>query len=179
MNEASRILNAPNGLLAGMKACLAGKYIGSVLVLAYSLIDVLAWLAAPTNQEDVTRQDFVNFAEKYVIPRGQFECTGNDLYAARCSILHTFTAESQMSRKGNAIRIAYAWGVNNPHSRKKLESYGMHWIMLSVDTLCTAVEDAARIFLEEIENNSDQLTSANQRADRLFRNAPGLPLELP
>jgi hypothetical protein len=36
--------------------------------------------------------------------------TAVDLYAARCGILHTLTSKSDLSTKGRAKQIAYAWG---------------------------------------------------------------------
>jgi hypothetical protein len=38
-------------------------------------------------------------------------CTALELYAARCGILHTFTPDSDLSRKGSVRKIIYAWGT--------------------------------------------------------------------
>lgn len=179
MNKTKKILHADKGLFAGMKACLAAQHIGSALVLAYSLIDVLAWLSLPESKDDVSGQDFMDWAKEYVIPSGNLDCTGDDLYAARCGVLHTFTPGSRMARKGKAVQIVYSWGSKKPYSRKKLEALNIRFIMIHVDTLCAAIERGADRFWKHIEADRERLAVANRRADKLFNDAPQLPSELP
>jgi hypothetical protein len=172
MNLARAILHGNKGLFAGMRVCLSEGYIGSALVLAYSLIDVLAWLGLPDSKDDVLPDDFIAWAEKYVIPFGNVECKGKDLYAARCGVLHTFTPSSKRVRQGRAVPIVYSWGNKTPYPRAKLQRYGISWIMLHVDSLCAALEKGAAAFWEDVEHDPARLTAANVRADVLFKEPP-------
>lgn len=179
MNLARQILEDDKGLFAGMRSCLSEGYTASALALAYSLIDVLAWLGLPDREEDVSSDDFIAWANKYVIPFGSFDCTGEDLYGARCGVLHTSTPSARRVRQGRAVPIVYSWGNKRPYPRAKLESYGMTWIMLHVDSLCAATERGASVFWEDLERDPARLTAANVRADMLLKDAPNLPSELP
>ena len=179
MNTIQKTLHGEKGLVAGMRACLAGQYIASTLVLAYSLIDILASLSLSPGRDEVTGRDFAEWADKYVVPAGSPECTGADLYAARCGVLHSLTPDSRMSRRGEATRIVYSWGVKRPYPRQKLEQHGIGYVMLHVDTLCAAIDEAAATFWKEIEGNPERLALINGRADRLLRNVTQLPEMLP
>jgi hypothetical protein len=86
------------------------------LVILYAAIDGAAWLSLPDGREDVRRGDFKKWVDTYLCPEltavGYTEITSEDLYAARCAILHTQTAESKASRdsKGSAREIWYGKG---------------------------------------------------------------------
>jgi hypothetical protein len=169
MNKAQEILSAPGGLFGGMRATLKGGYVGSTLALVYSLIDVHAWMALPKSRDEVKRQDFIGWAEKYVLPFGDFDCTAADLYAARCGVLHTFTPESRMSRGGSATPIIYSWGDRAPVRREALQKAGAACAMVHLDTLCSAVEEGSRKFWADVQGDPRRLELANRRARMYFR----------
>ena len=135
------------GLVAGVKHCLTGHFIGSALVLCYSLIDTMAWLGLPDGRDKVGRKDFMNWADKYVLPNGGLECTAVDLYSARCGVVHSMSPESQLSRSGNATELVYSWGSQKPYPSAKLRRVGITRSMIHVDTLCNAVEEGVHRFM--------------------------------
>ena len=75
------------------------------LVVLYSAIDTLAWVNLPSG--DVTRTAFKDWVDQYMLSTYPLPCTAEDLYAARCALLHSHTAESKSSREGNARQIFY------------------------------------------------------------------------
>ena len=93
-------------LLDSIEDCLAKRRILPCLMLLYSGIDVIASLEAGT----ASRSAFTKWVNRYVLKSTSLSCTASDLYGARCGILHTLSAESNMSRKGTARRMGYAWG---------------------------------------------------------------------
>ena len=80
--------------------CMDQGHVLPTLVLIYASIDILASLGRPAGQEDVSRAHYVGWAEKYLLPAGNIPCTGLEIYAARCALLHTYGAESRLSRRG-------------------------------------------------------------------------------
>ncbi len=78
---------------------------GSALVLFYSWIDRMAWLS--TDKEISTGVDFKNWVNSYLLPDRKLPCSADDLWAARCSVLHTLTSYSRDTEKGRAKRIKY------------------------------------------------------------------------
>lgn len=83
---------------------------GQMLVLLYSSIDSMGLLDAPPEQVKATGETFKNWVKKYLLPNGQFDFNEVDFWAARCSVLHTFTSASDLSNDGKAKEIQYYSG---------------------------------------------------------------------
>ena len=80
---------------------------GPAVILIYSGMDAMAFLGMPANQQDVTRDDFIAWAEKYIHFPCDEQLTGLDLYGARCSMLHTYSMASKLSREGKCRMVGY------------------------------------------------------------------------
>jgi hypothetical protein len=61
-----------------------------------------------------TKASFVRWVESYMLKAKPLGCTAIDLYAARCGIVHSMSAESDLSRQDKAARILYVWGTAKP-----------------------------------------------------------------
>ena len=79
------------------------------LILLYTLIDSIAW-AASDKMENRSREQFEDWLNVWVYPHNKLPCTPTELYAARCSILHTLTSIAKLHKKPGIRQIAYAWG---------------------------------------------------------------------
>mgnify|MGYP000049544532 CR=1 FL=1 len=178
-NNARDIFHGEKGIFAGMVLCLERQCVLSTLVLAYSAIDNLSWLSLPTGKAEITRQHFMSWTDRYVLPNTSLECSSADLYGARCGLIHTLTPDSRMAEQGNAVKINYSWGNQPAYPRKKLEELGMSAIKIHVDTLCRAIEQGAQRFWEDVEKDKDRLSLLNQRAQKFLGPDPNLPPTLP
>jgi len=98
-----------NGIRRGVEVAVANECYGSAVVLIYSGIDSMAYLAMPVNRIDVRRKDFIDWAERYIRFPCKEQLTGADLYGARCAMLHTYSVYSKMSREGKC-RIIRVYG---------------------------------------------------------------------
>jgi len=96
-------------LFLSIMFCLHEGYRFPALILIYSAIDTLAWLDRDESHVDVQRSDFIRWVENYLLPNWQSSVTAVDLYAARCSLLHSYSPESKLTREGRADRIYYEW----------------------------------------------------------------------
>jgi hypothetical protein len=83
------------------------------LVLLYSGIDVAASLEPSLGTGVGDR--FRKWVDRYMLKSGSLKCTATDLYAARCAVVHTFTPESDLSKKREARVIGYAFGAAKLH----------------------------------------------------------------
>jgi hypothetical protein len=80
------------------------------LILCYSAIDTLAWLAAEHDNEPVG-QRYRRWVQRYMLPAvPALKCTAEELYAARCAMLHTMTADSDVHARKRLRVVVYAWG---------------------------------------------------------------------
>jgi len=74
------------------------------LSLMYSLIDHMAYLDMPDDQMDVKGTDFEKWCKDY-LDLEALDIQAQDLYAARCGILHSAIAESRLSREISKEKI--------------------------------------------------------------------------
>jgi hypothetical protein len=80
-----------------MAVLFQNKHHESALTLIYSWVDRLAWLSVES--EYSSGADFKKWLNKYLFTEtSTLPCNANDLWASRCSLLHTGTAEA---RDGN------------------------------------------------------------------------------
>jgi len=90
--------------------CLQNQYWLSAVKLIYSGIDNLAWLSRVHDRPNVKKKDFMDFVDKYLLPDSGLRCSSEELYSARCGLLHSNTAQSEISRSGRARYLSYATG---------------------------------------------------------------------
>jgi hypothetical protein len=76
-------------------------------ILLYTSIDILAALIRPLDQPDTTGEIFKTWVRDFMLKNSSLPCNEEDLWAARCGLLHTFTIQSRNSRQGKAREIHY------------------------------------------------------------------------
>jgi hypothetical protein len=143
--------------------------------LVYMGIDWNAWLAMPAAQEDVTRTDFIAWYERYFPALFRKRCPGIEIYAARCGLLHSRTAESRLSRGGRARMVLLAW--DNAKASKlttaiRMARKGREAVVVHLDDLVSAYQNATSAFLSEIENDAALRSRVEIRAQKLFAHQP-------
>ncbi len=159
-------------LVSAIDLCLSKKFITPSLILIYSTIDIMAWLDQHEGHEDVQRDDFIRWADKYILPDSGLSSTAIDLYAARCSLLHSNTAESALTRKGDATRIMYAWGnAREEDLEGVIEFVGTYPARaIHVEKLFAALKAGIERFLLHIENDPTRDAVVRARAAKFFIN---------
>ncbi len=87
----------------------------------------MAWLSLPESEEDeeeknVKGPDFVKWVDEFLLPNSGLRCTATELYGARCGLVHTHIAESNVSRKseGRVREIYYAHGGQTVENLQKM-----------------------------------------------------------
>src|SRR2546421_12759111 len=92
------------GLLTAIETCFKGKRILPGLILLYAHIDIVASLNRPPSKNEGTRQSFKDWVNLYLLPDSDLSCSADDLYAARCGLVHSYMAEARLTRSGDAKR---------------------------------------------------------------------------
>ena len=122
------------------------------LILIYACLDILASLQRQEGEGN--RKAFVRWVDSYLLPDPKLKCTALDLYAARCAILHTLTPDAELTRKGEARRIVYAWGQGE--ADKLVEAsrrLGYDHAAIHIGELHERTKAAAARFLETVEKD--------------------------
>jgi hypothetical protein len=139
------------------------------LILAYSAIDSMGWMAAEDPKARV-RDRFVFWVDKYALPAvPRLSCTSVELYAARCGVLHTLTADSDLTERG-VRRIVYAWGAADlaDLERATLLADPTKWVAVHISDLTAAVRLGTAQMLEDAQSDSILATRLAQRGAGFF-----------
>lgn len=153
-----------------IEICLQHHLRMPALILIYSGIDIFASLGRPADKDKATRKDYIEWCDRYLIPQGKISCTGIDLYAARCGVVHTYTMESDLSDQCKANEIVYAWGNRNPEDLQQvIDKAGFTQRVLHIETLAEVFRKGASAFLTELDGDSQKANLIVSRAGKLFK----------
>ena len=108
----------------------------AALMLTYAGIDHLSWLSNPG--EETGSAEFKAWAEKY-LDLASIGCSSNDLWGARCGLLHTAAAESRDFRSDKAKLVYYTDGAVRVSENSDLNVVFVHVTNLFVSFLQGAV----------------------------------------
>ena len=147
----------------------AGATIATV-VMIYVCIDALSFLAMPKSQKSQTRKDFIRWADRYLKadPAQSYQYRGKDVYAARCAMLHCFSAMARIHAKGDIIMFGYTDGgrhVYDPAVKRDLA-------VLGVESLVNDFHHAVLRFLKEAAGDPTLKARVDSRLPLLMRNFP-------
>jgi len=156
--------------------CIENGLLLPSLILIYSGIDSLASLNRPKEKEKVTRSDFEKWCNDYLLFEDNLKCNATDLYAARCSILHTSTAISDLSLKKKASEIIYFIGdiVDKQSTYKKIidEKYSRKTTVVNIETLVKAFKNSYLLFSGELDKDPVKKELVYERAKNYFVDSP-------
>jgi hypothetical protein len=155
--------------------CLQNEYRLSAVKLIYSGIDNLAWLGRDHDRPNVERKDFIAFVNKYLLPDSGLTCSSEELYSARCGLLHCNTAESDISRLGRARYLSYATGLSSEeegYEHIRPESRDRH-VVVNIDKLYRAYDKSIDRLNQRISQEANFADLIYRRSIKLY----GLPIE--
>lgn len=158
--------------LRAIDLCLKQHHRMPALILVYSGIDIFSSLMRPIEKEDATRQDFIAWVEKYLHGNENISCDAIDLYAARCAVIHTYTATSSLSRNNKAKEIAYSWGNRTPESLQNIiDTTSIENVaVIHIESLAAALRKGVAQFLQDINNDNEMADRVFKRTRKLFKN---------
>ena len=162
------ILGAFDQYRRATEKCIEDKLWLPALVLIYSYIDSLAWLEA-TDDNIKASVRFQVWADKWLLSRGNLNCSSVDLYGARNGLLHRMTSDSKLSEKGRARRIIYDYvGVDTSRLLKDHQISSGEFVVININTLVNETKDAAVEFLGSCDHDSDVRARFTMKAERFY-----------
>ncbi len=164
--------------LAAIQLCLSNHLRMPALVLIYCGIDFMGFLArAPTSQK-INKNDFIHWAESNMDCQKKLGVSGLDLYAARCGMVHNYTSDSTLSKKGKASRIVYAWGnADIVEPTQFLQSLGHPEKFIKIEALFDAFTHGIDVFGEELTRDREFTSLVLERSRKLFCAQPFFPTD--
>lgn len=158
-------------LAEGIRICIENKLIEPALILTYSAIDIVAWLGSP--EEWISKKVFLAWTEKYLLKAKPLSCTAVEIYAARCGLLHTFSAESKLSKQGSARHIYYAWGTAEVAIlQRSIDLVGKsdRHVAIHVGDLFEGWRLGVKYFLNDLKNDQEKRSLVYGKAGKFFTN---------
>jgi hypothetical protein len=158
-------------LTKSIDECLNNKEKLSVLILLYSTIDIMVWLSRDPHDAAATKEDFVHWVEEFMLPGSGVNCTGEDLYAGRCALIHSYAQVwgTSQSNIADASKIVYGWNKTvkaNPKVNKTKQNN--ETIELSIENLAKALQNAIQRFNNSLIDNRTLFDLVNERSNKFF-----------
>jgi len=162
-----------NDLLNAIDHCVATRLRGPALILIYSTIDFAGWLYSD-NQSVRTR--FTEWVDRYLLPGSALNCNSLDLYGARCGVIHSQSAASDLSKTGKVKKIAYAWAPSHRSDLEKLIGLDVQiakrlgvekdpeFVALQVENLTQALCQGVDRFLRELATDTKRAAEISLKA---------------
>lgn len=160
-----KLLARTEQLFSAVANCLEHDFLESAMILLYAGLDAMAWLNLPSNVDDVRGTDFQQWVETYFLPDSGFNCTPEDLYGARCGLVHTNTSESRLNRQGSASKIFYYRerdGVKQGIIQLIMDEQLMPWF-IDVDHFIATFRTAIQRFIEDITSDDSKMDTVCKR----------------
>lgn len=145
------------------------------LLILYAGIDIMASLNRPESRSEVNPSDFLEWADRYLLHGTHLACSSEDLYGARCGLMHTYTAESRSSRSGKANQIWYAWGTGRVDDLQELIDAAddvPSAVAVHVDDLFHAFRRGVKLFKRSLYDDPKKANLVYERANKFFANMP-------
>jgi hypothetical protein len=145
------------------------------LVLCYAAIDTISWLAASSDNQPVGER-FQLWVDKYLLPESpNLKCTSEELYAARCGMVHTLSSQSDLHRRKGLRRLAYSWGSAEAILlQKRITEQGLAGKLVAVHLkdLTAGLRLGTARFFEEVEVNATLRNRIHEKS-KLFYSSFG------
>jgi len=155
-------------IIGASKLCIENQfYIPGVMVI-YCGIDIMAWsyrLKKEENSRDINKY-FKRWAGEFLLPGANLDCTAEDLWAARCGVVHAFTSESEEAKKLGIKQIYYDFGVGQEKFRKNSKKTGAK--VLNICDLGNAFVISAKRFNAYLQAHPSEADLVYGRADKFL-----------
>lgn len=159
-----------NEFTSAIRLLMDAKHTLPTIVMLYAAIDFLGSLSRPESEADTKGAYFKKWAGDFMLVHSQAKFTAEDLWGARCGLLHTHTASSKLSRKGAARQLQYFRGplpLPMKKAMRLVEQQGEK-IFVDVDILNEAFERGVRRFLDALQRDSNLQKRVLRHSSNLF-----------
>ena len=159
-------------LIQATDECVNKHRVLPALVLIYTGIDSVSWIASEDpNEKPGTR--FKNWVDAWMLKNGKLNCTAEELYAARCGVLHRLTPDSTLSEKNGVRKITYAWGkAKHEKLEESISALSMNDSVASVhlDELFWSFREGFADYLDYVFSNAGEREKFLTKSGQHFAN---------
>src|SRR6185295_1615979 len=141
--------------------------LSAALTFAYVCIDTMSYLSLPSEKTQQYRSDFMASVDAYLRahPSQSYEYRGLDVYAARCAVLHAFSAEAELHRKDPGVRV---FGYHDGHHHVSHP----HLVVIGIASFVNDIVGAIEAFLAACQDDADLRARAEPRLGKVLHTFP-------
>src|SRR6266704_3639457 len=118
-------------------------------------VDILAGLARPSDAAESNGEHFREWVERFLLPGSKLKCTAEDLWGARCGMLHTYTPVSRRSRSGRVRKVLFASGRLDESTRATTEMVTGEYVFVISRDVFDAMSTALQRFAHALNTDKD------------------------
>jgi hypothetical protein len=159
-------------LIQAMDDCVSKRMIIPALILIYTAIDSVGWIASDNPKEGVGTR-FQNWVNNWMLNNGRLTCAAEELYAARCGVLHTLTPNSTLNEKKGVRKIADAWGkARHEDLEESIHALSMGGSIASIhlDDLFLSFREGLADYIEHVFSNDEEKEKFLKKSGQHFAN---------
>lgn len=157
-------------------------------MLVYAGIDIAGALNAPTEEYRASGEKFKAWATRYMVPRLDNQVTAEELYRARCGMVHAYSSNSTPSEATAEMRvISYVtYTPEKVHFAERLRTMTVSghrpdlrpFVIMSVEELAVAYDTGWCQMLWEVLADSSRLPLFERHCEEQFANL-SVPIDSP
>lgn len=158
-------------LVGEIKKCeRAGATVGA-LALCFVCIDTMAFLSMPAAKTKQGRSEFIAWTNRYMKAdlSQEYQYRGIDVYAARCGLLHAFSAEADLHRSDSSI---YVFGYHDGGAHHLYEDRIPKVAAIGTASFFNDLAIAVHTFLSECLINVELRELVSGRLSKVYRVMP-------
>jgi hypothetical protein len=148
---------------------LEARLVMPLLILVYSTIDIVSYVWRGGADRD-SGMRFRSFIDRYM---GKYlkKVNANDLWGARCAVIHTGTPQSTASKGGTAREILYSWGTAKVELLEQIIDRGggqKKYVATSLEDLLKAMSSGIDDFLADLEQDNELCKDCMSRVEKFY-----------
>lgn len=126
------------------------------LILLYAGIDIFGSWLRPKARPENSSGDFKAWSDQYLLKSSGLPMTAEDLWGARCGLLHAATAASKNSRAGQAREICYVRAPQDAvrFAQQELQKAGQNKLLVDTDAIFDAFTKGVMRFIQDIGSDA-------------------------
>jgi hypothetical protein len=150
----------------GIELSLSERLVLPTLILLYSGMDVFGALTTVSGRGG--EKSFTDWASRYMAPfLGKTGLSATDLYSARCGVLHTGRATSDMVASGKARELWY--GLGDDSHINLIVNVPLPPVHIRMEEMVAAFNSAIEQFFATIQSDPGLQQTVTTNAERYFR----------
>jgi hypothetical protein len=143
----------------------------------FSAIDALAALNRRKGTR-ATRSDFMEWVDEHLLGELDPPLNAEDLYGARCGILHAYSPTSDLSQTGKAKVLIYKWRHGHRPDDPVLEERARTATVVELEVLWEALQRAVESFSRRISEDADVRERVEANLEALLCYEPWHPVSI-